>query len=109
MLDLLGLDDAAKIRGGVLEHDSLLLGGDFDGLGDLADGEDLIFGEGLVDDEDQVAKRDGAEAGFGDGEVVTAGSDIEEVVVAGSVGDSAAADARILIGEGDGGAFDDVS
>ena len=35
LLNLLGLDDVAEIGGGVLEHDSFLLGGDFDGLGDL--------------------------------------------------------------------------
>ena len=109
LLDLLGLDDAAKIGGGVLEHDSFLLGGDFDGLGDLAYGEGLVFGEGLVDEEDEALKLDGAEAGFGDGEVVRAGSDVEEVVVAGSVGGGAAGDAGVLIGEGDGGALDDVA
>ena len=101
LLDLLGLDDAAEVGGGVLQHDAFLFGGDLDGFVDCADGEDLVLGEGLVDKEVQGRELDGAEAGFGDGEGVAAGGDVEEVVIAAGVGGGVAGDAGVLIGEGD--------
>ena len=74
-----------------------------------ADGEDLVFGEGLVDERIRPLSCDGSEAGFGDGEVVRAGSDVEEVVVPAGVGGGVAGDTGVLIGEGDGGAWDDFA